>query len=358
MKIAFFASLLGLFGLLGLLSLGLPGWGWLVRVREHNLAQAQGEAAARRGLAEDAALHYGQAGALAGRGGPSPELLLNLAQAQTLAGQRAAARGTYARLLGPSVPPAVGGAARQQLANSLAEQGQLPQAIGLLRQALHLDPNNATARYNYELLSEYLAGQPTGNAAAPAPAPTSTAPSPARQPPGRDSAAQKTAESRPKPAQQKGQPQAEQKSGPGAGQQKSAPNQPPNQPDPSGQPDAARPTPNSGAAAPQSLRPGPNGAQQPLPVGAQPGTQPGLDAGSQATSPNAPVGRGRLPGTEVATAADRDLQTQRERLRTMSLSPAQAQQLLDALRAGEQQYLQQRPPPRTGAPPAPGQPTW
>jgi hypothetical protein len=35
------------------------------------------------------------------------------------------------------------------------------------------------------------------------------------------------------------------------------------------------------------------------------------------------------------------LQTQRERLEAMNLSPAQARQLLETLRAQEQQYLQQ-----------------
>jgi hypothetical protein len=52
------------------------------------------------------------------------------------------------------------------------------------------------------------------------------------------------------------------------------------------------------------------------------------------------------------------LQTQQERLKAMSLTPAQAQQLLDALRASEQQYLQQRPRDRQGKTPAPGTPTW
>ncbi|WP_158022692.1 hypothetical protein [Hymenobacter coccineus] len=49
---------------------------------------------------------------------------------------------------------------------------------------------------------------------------------------------------------------------------------------------------------------------------------------------------------------------QRERLQAMDLSPAQAQQLLDALKAQEQQYLQQVPRRRAGAPARRGQPTW
>ncbi|MEJ7664270.1 MAG: tetratricopeptide repeat protein [Hymenobacter sp.] len=144
--------------MLVLFGASLPGWDWLVRVREHNAAQTQAAAAAQRGQATEAALLFGRAGRLAGRGGPTP-LLLNLAQAQAQAGRLAAARATYGRLLAPAVPAAVGATARQQLAGLLATQQQYPQAIILLRQALRLDPTNAAARYNYELLSQYLASQ-------------------------------------------------------------------------------------------------------------------------------------------------------------------------------------------------------
>ena len=56
-------SWLLLFLLLGLG--GLPGLGWLTSVREHNAAQAQGQAAAARGRAAEAAYFFGQAVALA-----------------------------------------------------------------------------------------------------------------------------------------------------------------------------------------------------------------------------------------------------------------------------------------------------
>jgi hypothetical protein len=145
--------------LLLLLGAGAPGWHWLLRVREHNAAQAQGQAAAQRGRPAEAVYFYQQAVALAGRGGPAPTLLLDLAQAQVRAGQTTAARVSYGQLLAPAVPAAIGSTARQQLAVLLAQQGQAAQAVSLLRQALVLNPKNATARYNYELLSQYLAGQ-------------------------------------------------------------------------------------------------------------------------------------------------------------------------------------------------------
>ena len=50
-----------------LLSDGLPGWHWLTQVREHNAAQAQGQAALASGRPTEAVYYYQQAVALAGQ---------------------------------------------------------------------------------------------------------------------------------------------------------------------------------------------------------------------------------------------------------------------------------------------------
>ena len=333
--------------LLLLLSAGLPGWHWLTRVRDYNTAQAQGQAAARAGHPLEAAYLLKQAVALAGRGGSSPALLLDLAQAQARAGQVAEARATYAQLLSPGVPAELGSTVRQQLAVVLARQGQLAQALALLRQALILNPANAAARYNFELLTQYLNGQQPATPPAPPPAGGSAPSKP--QP---DSAA----------GSRKGEKQPAPKPGnrqPGAGPDPGTP--PPSgpadgpQPTRNGQPDRQRPTPTAGNSTNGSQRPG-NGAAHSLASGREPGTQRGLDA-STATS-NTAGGRSSGPGRDAATSADQELQTQRERLKAMSLTPAQAEQVLDALREREQQYLQQQTRSRQGAAPAPGQPTW
>lgn len=338
-----------------LVSMGVPGWHWLTQVREHNAAQAQGQAAVGRGQSTEAVYYYQQAVALAGRR-PSPALLLNLAQAQVRAGQVSAARTTYAQLLAPAVPARVGSAARQQLAGLLARQGQVAQALGMLRQALKLNPGNATARYNYELLSQYLANQQPDNPSLPPPAdsPASPAASPNKQPaPTKDKNGQD-----PAPADKAGTDRPSQAPDPsaappggGAGStgapQRSA----------AGQPDRQRPTPSAGSSANGGFQPG-TGERQPLPSGTTPGRQRGLDTRAEASGPNARAGQSRRPGTDAATDADLQLQTQRERLKAMNLTPAQAQQVLEALRESEQQYLQQRPRQQQGAPPAPDQPTW
>ncbi|HET9503240.1 MAG TPA: hypothetical protein VFO93_06845 [Hymenobacter sp.] len=339
-----------------LLGAGLPGWRWLLHVRAHNAAQTQAQAAARRGQAAEAVYYYQQAVALASRPGPTPTLLLNLAQTQTQAGQTAAARTTYGHLLGPAVPAVIGSAARQQLAVLLAQQKQVAQALALLKQALLLNPANATARYNYELLSQYLANQPDATPALPTPPPT---PAPG---------AKKTADKKqkaPQPGNQGTAPSAGEQPGtsrPGTAPtpeaDATAPPQPaPASPSPSaaGQPNQ-RPTANAGNKTPSGFQPG-SGPERSLPTGTQPGRQRGLDTGGGAGT-SAPAGRSQRPGTEQATDADLQLQTQRERLKAMNLSPAQAQQLLEALRASEQQYLQQRPRARQGTPPPPGTPTW
>jgi len=328
-----------------LLSLGLPGWRWLTRVRDHNAAQTQGLAAATRGQAVEAAYYFGQAAALAGRGGPAPALLLRQAQAQARAGQLPQARSTYARLLGPAVPAALGSAARQQLAVLLAREGQAAQAVGLLRQAIRLNPSNLAARYNYEVLSQYLAGQRPPSPPPPAPNQPQTSPKSAHPQP--DTAAGGGRAPSQKPAGQPGgAPTATRPDAASEGAARAP------KPAAEGQPDRQQPAPTAGGQASGGFQPG-AGPERPLPTGSSSGAQRGLGPGAAK-----PAGRGQGAGTEAATDADAQLQTQRERLKAMNLSPAQAQQLLEALRASEQQYLQQRPRVRQGAAPAPGTPTW
>lgn len=336
-----------------LISAGLPGWQWLMRIREHNAAQAKGQAEAKRGRAVEAVYYYQQAVALAGKSGPTPALLLDLAQAQVKAGQVPAARATYARLLVPAVPAAIGSTARQQLAVLLAEQQQIAQALTMLRQALQLNPANTIARYNYELLNQYLAKQRPGSLPPP-PAP-GKAPTPSPRKNQRDSTQEKNQGQAPSPGERSGNDRAGEAPTPDAPPQPNTPPASP-QPSPAGQPDNQRPTPGPNLNTQGGFRPG-SGEARPLTSGTEPGKQRGIDASATAGT-SAPAGQGRRPGTEAAGSGDLQLQTQRERLKAMNLTPAQAQQLLDALRASEEQYLQQRPRARKGTAPAPGTPTW
>jgi tetratricopeptide (TPR) repeat protein len=137
-----------------LLLVGGPGWTLLTRVRDRNAAVAAAAMAYKKGRAERAVAALERA--LATQRKADPGLLLNLAHAQTRAGRLAPAAATYSQLLA-GAPPALGSVARQQLAVLAAQRGEIAQALGLLRQALLLNPRNAGARYDYEALADYLA---------------------------------------------------------------------------------------------------------------------------------------------------------------------------------------------------------
>ncbi|WP_310391760.1 hypothetical protein [Hymenobacter sp.] len=323
------------------LALGVPTWGLLTRVHDRNKAVAAGAAAYGRGEPVAATAAFAAALAANAQRQPDPHLLLNLAHAQSRAGQQSRAQVTYGRLLTKS-PAALSSVARQQLAVLATRRGEIAQALTLLRQALLLDPKNSGARFDYEALSEYLTRRASGPKIAP---PKSPAP---------DSAAKPNAPNQPKAADKAGNDRPGKINDPNPAT--AAPNTPLEpRPGPAGSPDNRLPdaTPGNAAAGGQRTN---AGKPQPVASGATPGAQRGLDRRSAAPVPgtNGPSNR---PGTDAATASDAQLQTQRERLAAMSLSPAQARQLLETLRAQEQQYLQQLTRPARQKP-DPSKPTW
>ena len=325
------------------LVLGVPGLRLLTMVRDRNLAVADATAAYRRGEPLLAAHNFTNALATASlRATPDPRLVLNLGHSQAQAGQLGAAQATYGKLLAGS-PARLSSVARQQLAVLAAGRGELAQAATLLRQAIVLDPTNAGARYDFEVVSDYLARRPNRPQLLPPP------PAPASKP---QAAPDKNGAQPNKPAEKAGTDRQGKINDTKPAANASTPPAP--RPDAAGQPDNRQPSALPGAAT--GSRPPGTGSPQPTASGDNPGTQRGLDrgTGSGTASPN---NRGNRPGAENATAADLSLQTQRERLQAMSLSPAQARQLLEALRAQEQQYLQQRTRPATQKA-DPKRPTW
>ncbi|AMJ65375.1 hypothetical protein [Hymenobacter sp. PAMC 26628] len=337
--------------LLLLLLLAPPTWRALTWVHDRNATVGRGQTAYARGDDEAAAQAFAAAAAARPGAPGSAALLLNLGHAQRRAGQTAAARATYGQLLDPAVPPALGSVARQQLAVLAAAAGETAPALGLLRQALRLDPTNAGARYNYEVLSAYLARH---RAAPRLAAPTPPGPSPAKSSGPKPPAPTPPAANQPAAGTKAGTDRAGQvpdlnRPAP------TAPSAPKTRPDAAGRPDPAQASAAPGAAASGRRAPKADGVDAPVPTGAQAGATRGLD---ENTGLEGASGRSRAAGAEAARATDAQLQTQRERLQAMDLSPVQTQQLLDALKAQEQQYLQQVPRRRAGAPARRGQPTW
>jgi len=327
-----------------LLLLSGPGLGLLTRVHDRNVAVADARAAYAHGNAARAAQAFTDALTAQNAKTPDPRLVLNLGHAQIRAGQHKAAFATYGRLLSGS-PAALGSVARQQLAILMAQRGELAQALGLLRQALLLNPNNSGARIDYELLSEYLARRPNS--------PQITAPPKPQAPERAKPSSEENSAEKNKPAEKKG---TDRKGETNDNQPAPQPTTPPQrQPDANGQPDNQHSDAKPGNAANGGYKPG-TGTPQPIANGEAPGNERGLDqtSASPTTGRN---GRSNRPGTDAATPADVQLQTQRERLQAMNLSPAQARQLLETLRAQEQQYLQQITRPATQKP-DPSKPTW
>ena len=279
----------------------LSGW-WdaFRRVHDANEAQHQAVVAFTRQDYRAAAAAFARARELGNR---SALLQLDLGHAYVRAGQPTAARAAYGQIL-TSSDAGLRSVARQQLAVLAATDGNYQQAVALLRQALTDNPANAAARYNYELLAPLLGRRQPPQLPPPPP------PSPGQQ-----------NQSQPKPG----------------GQQ---PKQTQTAPDASGPADA----PSGGG-----LKPG-AGESREMGQGPAGGSSRGLDAGSSGNT------AGNNASDQAATAEDNRLGT-RQRQLPGNLSEAQARQLLDALQAAEQQYLQQLPHRATRRP-DPRKPAW
>ena len=140
--------------LLVLLLLSSGPFSGITRIHDQNLAVQRGRAAYSRGDFAGAVGYY--RAAVEEYGATEDAAVLNLAHACWRAGQPVEARAYYGQLL-TSPAPAVRSVAQQQLALLASRRGEYAQAVGLLRQALLANPSNAGARYNYELLHDYLA---------------------------------------------------------------------------------------------------------------------------------------------------------------------------------------------------------
>ncbi|WP_133273231.1 hypothetical protein [Hymenobacter radiodurans] len=324
--------------LLVLLLIG--GWGGFTRIRDRNVAVQEGATAYARQNFAGAARAYQRA--VEELGTKDEAVILNLAHASTRIGREAAARSYYSRLV-TSKTPALRSVAQQQLAVLAVQRGEFAQAVTLLRQSLLADATNAEARYNYEVLRDYLARRPD-TPRIPEPSPNN-----ASNPKPKETA----------PKQAANQPRT--KAGNDRKGQLDEPNLPPDprnspqdQTDKSGQSNNNRPGANPGSPARGGFQPG-AGAERNIASGSEPGSVRGLSdepGGAEAAS-----GRSKRAGTEAANLDETQLQTQRARLQQMQLSTGRARQILESLGAAEQQYLQQLPR-RAVRKPASDKPAW
>ncbi|WP_188548175.1 hypothetical protein [Hymenobacter qilianensis] len=312
--------------LLFLLMIG--GWGGFTRIRDRNVAVQEGAAAyARQNFAQAVQAYQRAVDEL---GTKDEAAILNLAHACNRVGREAAAKSYYSLLI-TSKTPAIRSVAQQQLAVLAVQGGEFAQAVTLLRQSLLADPTNAEARYNYEVLRDYLARR-LNSPRIPPPSPSDASnPKPEQGAPNsKDAANQRQARAG---NDRKGQ--LDDSNLPTNPQ-----NAPQQQPNKSGQPNNNQPGVNPGTMARGGFEPG-EGAERNVARGSEAGNVRGLN--DEAGGEEANEGRSRRSGTEVADLDETQLQTQRARLQQMQLSTGRARQILESLGAAEQQYLQQLP---------------
>lgn len=318
----------GLFFLLFLVSL----WGGLTGIHTRNAAVQAGAQAYRQRQYGEALRWYQRA--LAALKRPEESILLNAAHAAWRANQPGLARAYYGRLLS-SRNRRRRSVAQQQLGLLAAQRRDYARAARFLRQALVANPRNAAARYNYETILRYLNQRPE----------------PENAPPGENKEQPGAEETTPQPESRKGNQQSGQLDDPTRPDQRQPPQA---RPDARGQ-RSPNQTGGPGKQDQTAFTPG-QGQEQQVAQGRQPGSVRGLGDPTTDSPSDAPAAR-RQPGNENATPDAAALQTQRARLQQMQLTPAQAQQLLEALRAAEQQYLQQLPR-KAPRPAASSKPAW
>lgn len=293
-----------------LLAASLLGDGGLNRVRSANQYAATAQTAFRKGADATAIAAYERLATLA----PLSEAArLNLAHAYFRAGQRGKARLVYATLI-TSKMPIRRATALGQLGLLAAAEQDYDRALTLLRTALRANARAALIRYNYEVLARWLGANSEGP-------PPSLLP-----PPGTP---------QPKPGGKKPQPRPadERPDGPGT-----APRGTGDQPGGGDRPNAQSPRDE------QRTR------------GDAPGDRRGETSEADPSRPPGTEGRAGN-GTDAAEANNRRVQTLRARPSDASLPADQARMLLDAMRAAEEQYLQQIASPRRKAA-DPKKPDW
>jgi tetratricopeptide (TPR) repeat protein len=328
----------------GFLLIFLAFWGsWhgLSGIHDRNEIIRKAQSAYQRSDYLVAATYYKEA--VEKLGASNEAVLLNWGHASARAGQLGTAQTAYGRLL-TSRQPHMRSVARQQLGVLAAGKGEYAQALRLLKQALVANPANTVARYDYELISDYLQRR-RDDPSIPPPVPAGAPPTPAKQ---KEQQQDPASQPPPQPGQNKGDELNDAK-------QPDNPQSPPQtRPNQNGQRDPNRASGTPGSTANDGLQPG-RGTERGMAQGSAPGTTRGLS--NNETGVEAGSGISKRAGTEAATLDETQVQTQRARLQQMNISTGQAKQLLQALDAAEQQYLQQLPRKSTHKP-ASGKPTW
>ncbi|MFC5271649.1 tetratricopeptide repeat protein [Adhaeribacter terreus] len=258
-------------------------------------------------------------------GDDDPRLLLNLAHAYRKNKQLEKAQKAYEKCL--KNPNAwLRSIAWEQLGTLNAGLQDYQKALTFYKRALVANAGNEQARYNYEMLKKYLREHPEEANKMPPPAPEKK----------EEKQEQKKEQKQPEQQEQQSEKPNEQ-----GDQEKENPDQP-EKGDQQQKPD--KQTNPEMPDQPKKEKPadGENAKEKEQKSGTEKGNEEGQNLAETEEQPK-PEKPNKAGGKEAASGDEKRLQTQYERLRKANISPEQAEMMLNAMRAAEQQYLQQLP---------------
>ncbi|MER2997962.1 aerotolerance protein [Pontibacter populi] len=235
------------------------------------------------------------------------QLRLNLAHAYFKAGLWADAQNEY-RLLADHSSAHIRSIVHLQLGNIASNGKKYAQALSLYRNALVANPENESARYNYELLKKYLELHP-----------------------------EKAEQDQPEPDQQ----QFEDDQLPPAAEENQEP-QPKQNPDANGDQEEEIDAPQPDPAGQEQQKGGQSNQSRQKDKEEAAGNHPGETEGQQLNDQYDPNQKNPRGSNENAAAGDSRARTQSER-QQVKISAEKAKMLLNAMRDAELQYLQQLP---------------
>lgn len=304
------------------LSLGIGGFQKIAERNEHNQLAAE---AFRKGNYAEAVKNYEFL--VYEIKDTEPRLLLNLAHAYRKNNQPEKAQKAYEKCL-KNPDARLRSVAWEQLGTLQAKIPDYQKALTFFKRALVANPQNEQARYNYEMLKKYLRDNPEEQNKIPPPAPE-----------------KKEQQEKPQPQQNQDQKQSE-KPNQNGNQEKENPDQPEK-----GE-QQQKPQTNINPESPdkpKQEKPGENVKEKEQKQGEEKGNEEGqnLAENDEKQQPEKPNKKG---GKEGGSGEEKRLQTQYDRLRKANISPEQAEMMLNAMRAAEQQHLQQLPKKGTKKP--------
>ncbi|MBK0403894.1 tetratricopeptide repeat protein [Adhaeribacter sp. BT258] len=254
-----------------------------------------------------------------------PRLLLNLAHAYRKNNQLDKAQKAYEKCL--KNPNAwLRSIALEQLGTLNARLKDYRKALTFYKRAMIADAGNEQARYNYEMLKKYLRENPEEENKIPPPQPEKKQQEEKQEQPKEQKDQQEKQSEKPN---EQGDQEKENPDQPEKGDQQQKPDKQTN-PEMPDQPKKEKPA------------GGENAKEKEQKSGTEKGNEEGQNLAENEEQPK-PEKPNKTGGKDAASGNEQRLQTQYERLRKANISPEQAEMMLNAMRAAEQQYLQQLP---------------